>query len=146
MAAYESERVRDASAPQLNNKVDEQLQEHIDLYSQGDPTLITERIFELDQEWDINRALTLNSAVTAVVGLALGILVNRKWLALTAITSGFLAQHAIQGWCPPLPLFRRLGYRTRQEIDKEKYALKALRGDFKRIGQDTQKAWKAVQE
>ena len=65
-------------------------------------------------------ALTLNSAVTALVGLTLGLLVNRKWLALTAITSGFLAQHTIQGWCPPLPLFRKLGYRTRKEIEKEK--------------------------
>jgi hypothetical protein len=42
----------------------------------------------------------------------------------------FLFQHAVQGWCPPVPLFRRLGVRTRKEIDAEKYALKAVRGDF----------------
>jgi hypothetical protein len=39
-------------------------------------------------------------------------------------------QHALQGWCPPLPLLRRLGVRTQQEIERERYALKALRGDF----------------
>jgi len=33
-------------------------------------------------------------------------------------------QHGLQGWCPPLPLLRRLGIRTRGEIDREKYALK----------------------
>jgi hypothetical protein len=29
-----------------------------------------------------------------------------------------------------VPLFRRLGFRTASEIDEERYALKALRGDF----------------
>jgi DNA-binding transcriptional ArsR family regulator len=42
----------------------------------------------------------------------------------------FLFQHATQGWCPPLPLFRKRGVRTRKEIEREKYALKALRRDF----------------
>ncbi len=37
---------------------------------------------------------------------------------------------AVQEWCPPVPVFRRLGVRTCQEIDEEKYALKILRGDF----------------
>ncbi|HET9942578.1 MAG TPA: hypothetical protein VFR05_04515, partial [Terriglobia bacterium] len=41
-----------------------------------------------------------------------------------------LLQHAVQGWCPPVPLFRRLGIRTQREIDEERYALKAMRGDF----------------
>jgi len=31
--------------------------------------------------------------------------------------------HAVQGWCPPVPLFRAFGVRTRMEIDKEKYSL-----------------------
>jgi hypothetical protein len=42
----------------------------------------------------------------------------------------FFVQHAIQGWCPPIPIFRAYKVRTRPEIDREKYALKALRGDF----------------
>ena len=36
----------------------------------------------------------------------------------------------LKGWCPPLPVFRRLGVRTETEIQTERYALKALRGDF----------------
>lgn len=39
-------------------------------------------------------------------------------------------QHAVQGWCPPVPVFRRLGIRTAREIDLERYGLKAIRGDF----------------
>jgi DnaJ-domain-containing protein 1 len=33
-------------------------------------------------------------------------------------------------WCPSLSALRRLGIRSRQEIDEEKYALRTLRGDF----------------
>ena len=47
------------------------------------------------------------------------------------VVGGFLLQHAVQGWCPPLPVFRRYGVRTQTEIDDERYALKALRGDFR---------------
>lgn len=32
-----------------------------------------------------------------------------------------------------MPVLRRLGVRTREEIDREKYALKALRGDFAEV-------------
>ena len=58
---------------------------------------------------------------------------KRRWLAAPAVVTAFLFQHAIQGWCPPIVLFRRIGIRTRREIDAEKYALKALRGDFVQI-------------
>jgi hypothetical protein len=42
----------------------------------------------------------------------------------------FFGQHALQGWCLPVPLLRRLGVRTQREIERERFALKALRGDF----------------
>jgi hypothetical protein len=63
-------------------------------------------------------------------GLALGVTVNRKLLVIPAIVLGFLLQHGIQGWCPPLPILRRLGLRTQQEIAAEKYVVRAMRGDF----------------
>lgn len=44
--------------------------------------------------------------------------------------TSFLAEHSIQGWCPPVLVFRNLGFRIRKEIDPEKYALKLMRGDF----------------
>jgi len=49
---------------------------------------------------------------------------------LPFLVSAFLLQHAIQGWCPPVPILRRLGFRTADEINRERYALKVLRGDF----------------
>src|SRR5436190_144953 len=51
-------------------------------------------------------------------------------LPTTIAVAGFLLQHALQGWCPPMATFRRLGVRTSYEIDYERYALKVLRRDF----------------
>ncbi len=50
------------------------------------------------------------------------------------MVGGFLLQHAVQGWCPPLPVFRQMGVRTQTEIDEKRAALKALRGDFQNVG------------
>jgi hypothetical protein len=80
--------------------------------------------------------LEANAASISLIGLALGRLVSRRWYLLPTAVAGFLLQHAVQGWCPPISLFRRLGVRTAQEIDHERYALKALRGDFSRVRQE----------
>ena len=91
------------------------------------------RLAELDREWDIERTLEANAASVALLGLGLGTFVNRRWYLLPAFVAGFLLQHALQGWCPPVPVFRRLGVRTQSEIDYERYALKVLRGDFRQF-------------
>ena len=81
-----------------------------------------------------------------MAGLFLGITVNRKWLWVPSIVLPFLLLHGVQGWCPPLPLMRRLGIRTQREIDEEKYALKFLRGDcgaLKAAVEDAQRAIEA---
>lgn len=91
---------------------------------------IEERLDELDREWDIERTLEANAATISLAGIGLGALVDKRWLALPVAVSGFLLQHAVQGWCPPIIFFRNRGVRTTTEIDYERYALKALRGDF----------------
>jgi hypothetical protein len=65
-----------------------------------------------------------------LAGTSLSLGVDRRWALLPAIAAGFMMQHVLQGWCPPLPILRRMGFRTAAEIDRERYALKALRGDF----------------
>ena len=96
----------------------------------ADPARIDHRLDELDDEWDIERVLETNASALAFGGLALGTTIDRKWLALPALVTAFLLQHAVQGWCPPIPILRRFGVRTAQEIEHERTALKALRGDF----------------
>ena len=83
------------------------------------------RIGALDREWDVERVLEVNASTLALSGLVLGVTVNKKWLLVPGVVLSFLLQHGLQGWCPPLPLLRRLGILTRGEIDREKYALKA---------------------
>ncbi|MHB8108465.1 MAG: hypothetical protein ACYDHW_00360 [Syntrophorhabdaceae bacterium] len=104
------------------------------LYFADHPSEIEGRLYELDREWDIERMLETNAASFALIGIGLGVTVDRKWFALPAIVMGFFLQHALQGWCPPLPVMRRLGMRTQGEIEMERYALKALRGDFGDLG------------
>ena len=57
-------------------------------------------------------------------------------MALPIFAQAMMAIHALHGFYPVLPLFRRLGLRTELEISAERYALKALRGDFETVGSD----------
>jgi hypothetical protein len=118
-----ADRVRRASSMRQNKKIDRAMAENILRYQNSSSETIQQRIRELDEEWDIERILEVNAASLALTGLVLGLTVNRKWLALPGLVLTFLFQHGVQGWCPPLPLLRRLGVRTRSEIDREKYAL-----------------------
>ena len=142
--ANSEDRMRGSTPKPLNNKVDQEIKEHLKEYSDAEYEAIDQRVNELENEWDVERALILTSASNVLVGLALGVFVNRKWFALSAISASFLFQHSLQGWCPPLPIFRKLGYRTRKEIDREKYAMKAMRGDFRRTVHSPNRAWQAV--
>ena len=117
------DRIRNSTPDSINQKIDQKTQQNIKYYSMQNEMVIKSRIKELDHEWDIERVLALNASLFALTGVILGATVNKKWLILPTVVTVFLAQHAIQGWCPPLPLFRKTGIRSRKEIDKERYAL-----------------------
>ena len=101
-------------------------------YFAANPSKVDGRLHELDREWDIERMLETNASLFAFAGVALGVTRDRRWLALPALVTAFLFQHAVQGWCPPIAILRRLGLRTSREIEVERIALKVLRGDFRR--------------
>ena len=127
------ERVPLHTAQDANAYIRRQTADNVARYgSQGD-RVIDARLRELDEEWDVERTLEANAATVALIGLGLGAFVDRRFFVLPAVVSGFLLQHALQGWCPPLPIFRRLGYRTQSEIEQERYTLKAIRGDFEQV-------------
>src|SRR3954468_7768591 len=118
---------------------------HINLnYYYHDKEDIDLRLAELDEELDIERILLAEGAVATIAGVVLGLTVNKKWFALPLAASAVLLAGIAKGWNRPVPLLRKLGYRTRQEIDKEKYALKALRGDFKYLLDVPNAVWSAV--
>ncbi|HEX6260329.1 MAG TPA: hypothetical protein VFZ51_06715 [Woeseiaceae bacterium] len=125
-----TERVARASAREINESILRETKDSVARCASGGPAAIQRRLDELDAEWDIERTLEANASSLVLIGLGLGTWVDRRFYLLPAVVAGFLLQHALQGWCPPLPVLRRLGVRTQSEIELERYALKALRGDF----------------
>ena len=124
MFELKQDRVRNHTADKVNQKIDQCTQENIQRFSNESRDVVQNRIKKLNEELDIEQALQFTSALNALVGIGLGLTVNKKWFLLSAISSAFLIQHSLQGWCPPLPVLRRLGVRTRDEINQEIDALK----------------------
>lgn len=131
------DRVRKNTSRRVNMKIDTKIQKNIDKYRSLSAEEIDARIVQLKKEWDIERLIQLNAASVAFAGLLLGTVVNRRWYALSWTVAGWLLVHGIQGWYPPMRLFRMLGFRTQQEIDEEIYALRMLKGDFNDVSDMT---------
>jgi hypothetical protein len=123
-------RVPENTSDEANARIHRQTEANI-AYFTAHPDEIPGRLDELDQEWDIERVLETQASSLSLAGLALAAQVDKRFLIVPAVVAGFLLQHALQGWCPPVPVLRRLGIRTAGEIEQERYALKAARGDFR---------------
>jgi hypothetical protein len=118
----------------INRRIDERVERCVRHMAQQERAEITRYLERLDREWDLNRAVTVVGAAAAVVGLWLGRRDGGRWRLLSGVAAGLLLQHGLLGFGPLAELVRALGgVRTRREIDLEKFALKALRGDFERI-------------
>lgn len=139
------ERVERNTADDVNERIEEETLGHIHEYRGAHASRIAQRLRELDSEWDVERYLETAAPTFSLIGLALGVTKDRRFLLIPAVVQAFFLQHALQGWCPPLPVLRRLGFRTTSEIDRERNALKALRGDYVRAKKDVKAAWKAVE-
>lgn len=127
----DSEHVRKVTADKQNSAIDETILQNIKEFAGKSPKQISERIKALDKEWDIERMLDLNMSVLALCGITMSMLFNKYGIILPILLLLFFIWHALVGWCPPIPILRYFKVRSRAEIDREKYALKAMRGDFK---------------
>lgn len=130
------DRVPDHTAEHVNEQIRRRMEERVARVAAAGPVAVARRLEELDREWDIERTLEANAATITAVGSALALFVNPRFALVPLVVGSFLLQHAVQGWCPPLPVFRRAGIRTQAEIEEERYALKAIRGDFEQVGED----------
>ena len=128
--SLEGDRDRRYTAAAVLQRIDDETQARLHAVAEAGPERIAERLGELDREWDLDRAIELESSLMGLMGLALGALVRPAFLAAPAVVGAAVFLHATVGWYPLLPLFRRMGLRTSREIARERYALKALRGDF----------------
>jgi hypothetical protein len=131
-------RVEASTATEVNAAIRQRTQASLTALEHAPPAALERRLHELQQEWDIERVLQLNASLIAGLGVVLGAGADRRFLLLPTTVFGFLLQHALQGWCPPLPLLRRLGFRTTAEIETERYALRILRGDLDSIQGDSE--------
>lgn len=126
-------RVPSHTADYVNEKIRRQTEANIERFAHASPEAIDRRLDELDREWDIERCVETLAPSLTLTGMTLGLAVNKRWFLLPLVVQAFFLQHALQGWCPPVPLLRRLGVRSETEIDEERNALKALRGDYRDI-------------
>jgi hypothetical protein len=124
-----TDRMQDSTASDVQVRIDERTRTELAtaVASGG----FDERLAALAGEWDAERVLFTATGINVLLGLLLGWRVHPRWYGWVAGVAAFQFQHGVQGWCPPLAVIRRLGVRTRREIDEERTALKALRGDFR---------------
>ena len=135
-------RVEENTAGEVTRRIEEVTEENVMRTAAAGPEAIERRLRELDGEWDIERALEANAASLILLTLVLGFSMSRKWFLFPIVIAGFLLQHALQGWCPPVPIFRRRGVRTAREIDLERIALRIVRGDFQPAVADPEEAFR----
>jgi hypothetical protein len=96
------------------------------------PQPITDRLAQLDREWSAGRMTKATIGVLTVVGLGLALL-NPWWLLLPAVSGLSLLEYLFSRTSWMGAAFRELGFRSGADIDQEKFALRALRGDFKHL-------------
>jgi hypothetical protein len=133
MFAVTANRVEENTTAAVNRKIHEKIETSIARYAHASPAGIRRRLRQLDREWDIERCLETMAPTLSLVGIVLGFTKRkRRWFLLPALVQSFFLQHALQGWCPPIPILRRLGVRTFNEIQDEREALEALYTKAKR--------------
>ncbi|BAL01066.1 hypothetical protein OBV_38670 [Oscillibacter valericigenes Sjm18-20] len=124
-------RVARSTCPKINKEIRDRTSARLNFYQGRGKQALTERITELNREWDTERVLETNAASVVLASSLVGYKKSKCCCFLITGTVGFFfLQHALQGWCPPLPVIRKLGVRTAEEISREKTVIKLMRGDF----------------
>ncbi len=98
------------------------------------PEAINDRLAQLDWEWTAGRAAKVTAAVVVLAGTALALATGSWWwMALTAAGGLLLLQYSFSKTSWLARMFQEMGYRTGCEVEQEKFALRALRGDFRHL-------------
>lgn len=129
------DKVRMHTPSVLNRQLDAQAEHRIADFLDGgnNPASCQARISALNREWEMERVLTLCVGAASIASMLAARRGGRSLWAVPVAGGAMLMQQALTGGSLLVPLLRRLGFRTRKEIELEKYALKSLRGDFRRI-------------
>jgi hypothetical protein len=123
----ENDLIREHTPAKVNQTIDEATKLAYERVHRASE--IRERLAKLDREWHIDRALIATFAVLGSITASNAIrsVWRRKpvsgWRMLFWTQMGFLLHHAVRGWCPPVSVLRRLGFRSANEIAAERAAL-----------------------
>ena len=107
------------------------LEKRLACLADAGPHAISERLEALEQEWSAGRTTKATLGMLIVAGMALAALHSPYWLVLPLVAGLLLLQYTFTRVSLMGAMFHRLGFRSGAEIDHEKFALKALRGDFR---------------
>jgi len=111
----------------------ETLEQRLACLADAGPQAISDRLDQLEREWSAGRMTKATLGVLIVAGLALTAVSNPWWLILPAIGAFFLLQYLFTRTSWLGSMFHEMGYRSGGEIEQEKLALRALRGDFRHL-------------
>jgi hypothetical protein len=124
MRANGYDRVRAHASEVVNARLDRVTAANLDRGAE-EPEFARQRLAEIEHEWDLDRAIMVWFAAMGAAALNLGLRRDRRWRFPLSAQIAFLLLHSFVGWCPPASLLRRLGFRTRQEIEAERTGLLA---------------------
>jgi hypothetical protein len=115
-------------------RCDESLEEHVARLAEAGPAAVDERLARIEEEWSVGRTAKATAGVLALGAAAADWMGRRRLGAFLALAAG-------AALCPYLlsrktyvgDVLGRLGFREGTEIERERIALRALRGDFRHV-------------
>lgn len=123
MIARSSDRMSGSGYQNAAARIQDRTDDNIRRYRHADRRTLERRLAVLDREWDVDRIIEAEAPATILLGLTLGSLVNRKWMALSMFASAMVLLNGTRRVYPLRPALRRLGVRTQAEIALERDAL-----------------------
>jgi hypothetical protein len=116
----------------LRREVNRDTARSIQFYSKRPIQVVSKRIKELEKEIPLEAFVYHGGAALTMVSLALLLsgLKNRAAWIIPVCIAVLQLQYSYQGRSALTDILRKRGYRSRKEIQGEKYSLQALRGDF----------------
>lgn len=124
------ERVEAATITGVNSEAIEEIEDRVKCYALRSREDVERRIYELDREWDVEKFIGMKTAFLAIAGTLLGVMKDKRWLILPGISLPYLLYSSVVKRNPLTPLLINFGIRSKKEIELERYAMKAIRGDF----------------
>jgi hypothetical protein len=131
MLAQPSSSFRPAACPDGLTERDRQaIEDRLHRIAFEGRSAIEQRLQDLDREWSAGRVAKVIAAGGILFGLTAAVLVSWWALALPVAFALILLQYLTSRECWLTHGLKRLGLRSGIEIEHERFALKALRGDF----------------